>query len=94
MVRDLESPKFDGRKEILLSFADNAVRLIMFAKHLGRATSLLWLNDSVWHVILDKVSGIRRRSLQSATTRSNLVRFPNVNGSVCSRFVAISRCLK
>ena len=94
VVNDLESPKFDGRKEILLSFADRAVKLIMFAKHLGSATNLLWLKDSVWHVILDKVSGILRRSLQSATTRSNLVRLPNVSGRVWSRFVAISRCLK
>ena len=40
-MRLRESPKFDGRKEILLSLADNAVRLIMLAKHLGRATNLL-----------------------------------------------------
>ena len=94
VVRDLESPKFDGRKEILLSLADRAVKLIMFARQRGSATNLLWLKDSVWHVILDRVSGMRRRSLQSATTRSNLVRFPNVSGSVCSRFVAISKCLR
>ena len=94
VLRDLESPKLDGRKEILLSLADRAVRLIMFARHLGSATSLLWLKDSVWHVILLKVSGILRRSLQSATTLSNLVRLPNVNGKVCNLFVAISRCLK
>ena len=94
VVKDLESPKFDGRKEILLSFADRAVKLIMFARQRGSATNLLWLKDKVWHVILDKVSGIRRRSLQSATTLSNLVRFPNVRGSVCNLFVAISRCLR
>ena len=94
MVKLRESPKFDGRKEMLLSFADRAVKLIMFARQRGSATSLLWLKDSVWHVILLKVSGILLRSLQSATTRSNLVRFPNVRGSVWSRFVAISRCLK
>ena len=41
VVRDLESPKLEGRKEILLSFADRAVRLIMFARHLGSATNLL-----------------------------------------------------
>ena len=41
VVRLLESPKFDGKKEILLSFADNAVRLIMFARQRGSATSLL-----------------------------------------------------
>ena len=94
VVNDRESPKFDGRKEILLSLADNEVKLIMFARHRGSATNLLWLKDSVWHVILDKVSGILLKSLQSATTRSNLVRFPNVSGSVCNLLVAISRCLK
>ena len=94
VVKLRESPKFDGRKEILLSFADNAVKLIMFARHRGSATSLLWLKDKVWHVILDRVSGILLRSLQSATTRSNLVRLPNVNGKVCNLLVAISRCLK
>ena len=47
VVRDLESPKFDGKKEILLSFADNAVRFIIFAKQRGKATSLLWLKDNV-----------------------------------------------
>ena len=94
VVKLRESPKFDGRKEMLLSFADRAVKLIMFARQRGSATNLLWLKDKVWHVILLKVSGILLRSLQSATTRSNLVRFPNVRGSVWSRFVAISRCLK
>ena len=94
VVRERESPKFDGRKEMLLSFADRAVKLIMFARQRGSATNLLWLKDKVWHVILDKVSGILLRSLQSATTRSNLVRLPKVNGRVWSRFVAISRCLK
>ena len=94
VVNDRESPKLEGKKEILLSFADRAVKLIMFAKHLGSATNLLWLKDSVWHVILDKVSGILLRSLQSATTRSNLVRFPNVSGRVCNLLVAISRCLR
>ena len=94
VVKLRESPKFDGRKEILLSFADRAVKLIMFARQRGSATNLLWLKDRVWHVILDRVSGMRRRSLQSATTRSNRVRLPNVRGRVCSRFVAISKCLK
>ncbi len=47
VVRDLESPKFDGKNEILLSFADNAVRFIILAKQRGKATSLLWLNDKV-----------------------------------------------
>ena len=47
MVKLRESPKFDGRKEILLSFADRAVKLIMFARHLGKATNLLWLKDKV-----------------------------------------------
>ena len=41
VVRDLESPKFDGRKEMLLSLADNAVRFIMFARQRGSATNLL-----------------------------------------------------
>ena len=94
VVKLRESPKFDGRKEILLSLADRAVKLIMFARQRGSATNLLWLKDKVWHVILLKVSGILLKSLQSATTRSNLVRFPNVNGKVCNLLVAISRCLK
>ena len=41
VVRDLESPKLEGKNEILLSLADRAVRLIMFARHLGSATNLL-----------------------------------------------------
>ena len=47
VVRDLESPKLEGKKEILLSFADNAVKLIIFAKQRGNATSLLWLKLKV-----------------------------------------------
>ena len=39
VVRDLESPKLEGKKEILLSFADSAVKLIMFARQRGKATS-------------------------------------------------------
>ena len=47
VVRDLESPKLEGKKEILLSFADSAVRLIMLARQRGKATSLLWLKLKV-----------------------------------------------
>ena len=47
VVRDLESPKLEGKNEILLSFADNAVRFIILARHRGKATSLLWLKLKV-----------------------------------------------
>ena len=39
VVRLLESPKLEGKKEILLSFADRAVKLIIFARQRGKATS-------------------------------------------------------
>mmetsp|Transcript_31938 Transcript_31938/g.110410 ORF Transcript_31938/g.110410 Transcript_31938/m.110410 type:complete len:205 (-) Transcript_31938:210-824(-) len=85
-----ERPSSFGSDFKELSLALSAVKAVRLQRHFGNVTRQFALSVIVWQFSLDSVSGRRTRRLQSSTTRSSLVRLPNVMGIAASRFVA--RC--